>query len=87
MTAIPVNHRQQRILDLLIDGPRGGLSQGRLTVTRWTRICCCSHEVAKADIAQLAAHGLLAPDRLPDSQPAWALALALVPNPNPELTG
>ena len=72
-TTISINPRQQRVLDLLVEGQEGRLPQGRLSVRRWTRICRCSPEEAEADIAKLVAQGLLVTDPDPGGDPAWIM--------------
>ena len=72
-TTISINPRQQRVLDLLVEGQEGRLPQGLLSVRRWTRICRCSPEEAEADIAQLVAQGLLVTDPDPGRDPAWIM--------------
>ena len=46
--AIPANPRQQRVLDLLVEGQGGHLPQGRPTARRWSRICRCTQQEAQA---------------------------------------
>ena len=71
--AIPINARQHRVLDLLVEGREGRLPQGQLSARRWARIYRCSPEEAEADIAQLVAHNVLVPDPDPGRDPAWIM--------------
>lgn len=50
----PVNERQRKILNRLWDG-----FDGKLTSSKWAKICHCSQDTATRDINDLIARGML----------------------------
>lgn len=55
--SISLNDRQRKILNLLLDG-----FEGKLTSSKWAKICKCSQDTAGRDIADLMKHGILVKD-------------------------
>ena len=51
---IPLNGRQSRIINMLLNGFRG-----KLTLAKWAKIAKCSPETAGQDIAELISRGIL----------------------------
>jgi Fic family protein len=55
---IPLNGRQVRLLNLLLEG-----FQGKLTTGKWAVLAKCSQDTALRDISELLGHGLLVKSR------------------------
>lgn len=55
--AISLNTRQRKMINLLLDG-----FEGKLTSTKWAKICKCSQDTAGRDIETLMRHGILVKD-------------------------
>ena len=53
--AVPLNDRQRRVLNRLLDG-----FDGKLTTSKWAKIAKCSQDTALRDIIGLVNHGILA---------------------------
>ena len=53
--SLPLNERQGRVLNRLLDG-----FEGKLTTSKWARLAKCSQDTALRDIMALVDHGLLA---------------------------
>lgn len=51
---VPINDRQRRILNRLLDG-----FEGNLTTSKWAKLAKCSHDTALRDITSLINHGIL----------------------------
>lgn len=51
---VPVNERQRKVINLLWDG-----FEGKLTSSKWAKICHCSQDTALRDIHDLIAKGML----------------------------
>ena len=49
-----LNERQKKIINLLFDG-----FDGKLTSTKWAKICKCSQDTATNDINDLIKYGIL----------------------------
>lgn len=54
--AAPLNDRQRKVLNRLLDG-----FEGRLTSTKWARLAKCSQDTAGRDIHDLIQRGILTP--------------------------
>lgn len=52
--AVPMNERQRRVLNRLLDG-----FEGKLTTSKWAKIAKCSQDTALRDIIHLEEYGLL----------------------------
>lgn len=52
--AIPMNARQVKLINMLLDG-----FEGRLTTSKWATIAACSQDTALRDIGELLARGVL----------------------------
>ena len=53
-TATPLNERQAKLLNRLLDG-----FEGKLTSSKWATIAKCSPDTALRDITELLARGVL----------------------------
>ncbi len=51
---VPLNERQRRVLDRLVDG-----FEGKLTTSKWAKLAKCSQDTALRDITALVNHGIL----------------------------
>ena len=51
---VPLNARQRKMLNRLLDG-----FKGKLTTSKWAKICKVSNDSALRDISELIAHGIL----------------------------
>lgn len=65
----PINQRQVKLLNLLLDG-----FEGRLTGSKWAGIAKCSPDTALRDISELLALGMLR--KLPEGGRSTAYELA-----------
>jgi Fic family protein len=54
LAAIPLNKRQQKVINRLLDG-----FEGKLTSSKWARIAKCSQDTASRDILDLVNRGVL----------------------------
>jgi Fic family protein len=54
MRSIPLNERQHKIINLLWDG-----FEGKLTTSKWAKICHCSQDTSLRDIRDLMEKGIL----------------------------
>ena len=52
--AVPLNERQRRVLNRLLDG-----FEGKLTTSKWAKLAKCSQDTALRDITSLINHGIL----------------------------
>ena len=52
--AVPLNERQRRVLNRLLDG-----FKGKLTTSKWAKLAKCSQDTALRDITSLINHGIL----------------------------
>jgi Fic family protein len=50
---VPINERQRRLLNRLLDG-----LEGNLTTSKWARIAGCSSDTALRDISELVERGI-----------------------------
>lgn len=66
---VPVNERQRRVLNRLLDG-----FEGKLTTMKWGKLAHCSHDTALRDIAALVERGILL--RNPEGGRSTSYALA-----------
>ena len=67
---IPINERQQRLLNRLLDG-----FDGKLTTSKWAKIATCSQDTAYRDILDLIAKGMLAREDAGGRTTSYALRL------------
>ena len=51
---LPLNGRQRRVLNRLLDG-----FEGKLTTSKWAKLAKCSQDTALRDITFLVEHGIL----------------------------
>ncbi len=51
---VPLNDRQRLVLNRLLDG-----FEGKLTTTKYAKLCKCSHDTALRDILSLVERGIL----------------------------
>ncbi|MEI6287804.1 MAG: Fic family protein [Bacillota bacterium] len=56
-TAFPINDRQRKVLNALLNG-----FEGKLNTSKWAKIAKCSQDTAGRDIAGLVDYGILAKD-------------------------
>ncbi len=54
IAAVPLNDRQRRVLNRLLDG-----FEGKLTTSKWAKLTKCSQDTALRDITSLINHGIL----------------------------
>ena len=54
-SALPLNDRQRRVLERLLDG-----FEGKLTTSKWAKLAKCSQDTALRDVTFLAGRGVLA---------------------------
>lgn len=71
ISGIPLNGRQSKIINLMLDGFRG-----KLTLIKWATIAKCSRETAEQDIAELINYGILARTAESGRSPGYALVNA-----------
>lgn len=57
MAELPINQRQQEMLNRLLDG-----FEGKLTSSKWAQITKCSQDTALRDIGDLTRRGTLVQD-------------------------
>lgn len=69
---LPLNKRQQVILNLLLDG-----FEGKLTTSKWATLAKCSPDTALRDIGSLVEHGILI--RNPEGGRSTSYALVTIP--------
>jgi Fic family protein len=67
----PINERQRKVLNLLLDG-----FQGKLTTEKWAKITKTSHDTALRDIQGLLAHGVLTKDAAGGRSTSYSLVEA-----------
>ena len=70
---IPVNNRQRRMINQLIDG-----FEGKLTTKKWASITKCSHDTALRDINELISNGVLLRNKAGGRSTSYDLAEPLV---------
>ena len=68
----PLNERQRRVLNRLLDG-----FDGKLTTRKWAKLAKCSHDTALRDIAALVEGGILI--RNPEGGRSTSYSLASIP--------
>jgi Fic family protein len=56
-TGVPLNDRQRKIVNRLLDG-----FEGKLTSSKWAKLARCSQDTAGRDINDLVKRGILAKD-------------------------
>jgi Fic family protein len=69
--SVPINDRQRRVLNRLLDG-----FEGKLTTSKWAKLAKCSQDTAFRDILQLVDHGILI--RNPEGGRSTSYALAKI---------
>lgn len=69
---IPVNDRQRRMINRLIDG-----FEGKLTTKKWAQITKCSHDTALRDINELISNGVLSRSKAGGRSTSYDLAAPL----------
>ena len=57
IAAVPINERQRRILERMLDG-----IEGKLTSSKWANLAKCSQDTALRDISDLVERGILVKD-------------------------
>jgi Fic family protein len=53
-STVAINERQRKVINRLWDG-----FEGKLTSSKWAKICCCSQDTASRDISDLITKGML----------------------------
>ena len=71
IAGIPINERQGKIINLMLNGFRG-----KLTPVKWAKIGKCDQETAEQDIAELINQGILAKTAESGRSPGYALVNA-----------
>lgn len=64
----PLNKRQLKLLNLLLDG-----FEGKLTTSKWAKIACCSQDTAHRDILDLIERGALQKDQAGGRSTSYSL--------------
>jgi Fic family protein len=67
--AVPLNERQKKILNQLLNG-----FQGKLTTAKWAKLAKCSHDTALRDIEDLIRKGILVKDAAGGRSTSYSLA-------------
>lgn len=65
---VPINSRQRRVLNLLLDG-----FEGKLTSSKYAKLAKCSTDTALRDLTHLVAHGILRQGEAGGRSTAYAL--------------
>jgi Fic family protein len=67
--SVPLNNRQRKILNQLLNG-----FEGKLTTAKWAKIAKCSHDTALRDIEDLMRKGILVRDAAGGRSTSYSLA-------------
>ena len=76
MRDVPLNERQRRLLNRLLDG-----FEGKLTTSKWAKIAKCSPDTALRDILALVDRGVLVRNPGAGRSTSYSLAEGSPPSP------
>jgi len=68
---LPLNERQRRVLNRLLDG-----FEGKLTSSKWAKLAKCSQDTALRDISDLVDHGILTKEPAGGRSTSYSLAMS-----------
>jgi Fic family protein len=69
VSTVPINDRQNKVLNLLVDG-----LEGKLTSSKWAKLAKCSQDTAHRDITDLIERGILKKDDSGGRSTSYSLA-------------
>jgi len=78
----PLNERQIKVLNKLLDG-----FEGKLTTSKWAKIAKCSQDTAYRDILDLVARGALKKDEAGGRSTSYSLVIGDRPPRDPDAVG